>query len=139
MTTELPPSTPDAEEKQLCLSCLTPNHLANHFCAKCGAPLTSYAATAPFESIFAEGSVYRQAAERPHKFIIVLGIWLIFGGMALGGLAITGFSLADQDRVHSIFGALFGLGLIIFSGLIIRKTTRNYLARKRTNEQAPDS
>jgi hypothetical protein len=57
------------------------------FCAECGAPMTSYAAIGPFEHIFAEGHVYRQAAERPRSFIAVLGIWIIFGVMALAGAA----------------------------------------------------
>ena len=57
------------------------------FCAKCGAPMSSYAATSPFESLFAEGHVYRQAAERPRSFVVVLGIWIIFGMMAMAGAA----------------------------------------------------
>jgi ribosomal protein L40E len=75
-------------ERQLCISCVAPNDPAAHFCVKCGAPLTSYAATAPFEHLFAEGHVYRQAAERPQRLIVVLGIWLIFGGLALTGIGL---------------------------------------------------
>src|SRR6516162_1962936 len=87
MTSEEPnQETPEAVEKQLCVSCMAQNEPSAHFCAKCGAPLTSYASTGPFESIFAEGSAYRAAAERPQKLVVVLGIWLIFGPMALAGL-----------------------------------------------------
>jgi ribosomal protein L40E len=75
----------EMEEKQLCLSCLFPNTTSANFCAKCGAPLSSYAATGPFEHLFAEGYVYREAAEKPRSLIVVLGIWLIFGFMALTG------------------------------------------------------
>src|SRR3954464_10914584 len=56
-----------AEEKQLCANCMFPNYPEAHFCAKCGAPLSSYASTGPFESLFAEGHVYRQATEQPRK------------------------------------------------------------------------
>src|SRR3954451_837470 len=78
MSQEIPKPSPESEEKQLCLSCMAPNEPTAHFCAKCGAPLSSYASTGPFESLFSEGAVYRQAAERPRSFIVVLGIWLIF-------------------------------------------------------------
>src|SRR5438128_3538672 len=87
------PETPsqasgEPDEKQLCISCMFPNEPSAHFCSKCGAPMSSYAATGPFESLFAEGHVYRQAAERPRSFVVVLGIWIIFGMMALAGAAL---------------------------------------------------
>src|SRR3954468_17407853 len=75
-----------AEEKQLCANCMFPNYPEAHFCTKCGAPLSSYASTGPFESIFAEGHVYRQAVEKPRSLTVVLGIWILFGLMALTGV-----------------------------------------------------
>src|SRR5687768_8487210 len=79
------PKPAESDEKQLCLGCIFPNDLPAHFCARCGTPMTAYAATGPFESLFAEGHVYRQAADRPRSLVVVLGIWLIFGPMALAG------------------------------------------------------
>src|SRR3954464_15103851 len=76
-----------AEEKQLCANCMFPNYPEAHFCAKCGAPLSSYASTGPFESLFAEGHIYRQATEQPRKLVVVFGIWLIFGIPALAFIA----------------------------------------------------
>jgi ribosomal protein L40E len=119
------PNHSEAEsEQQLCISCVAPNDPQAHFCGKCGAPLTSYAATAPFEHLFAEGHVYRQAAERPQRLIVVLGIWVIFGGMALAGLGmlITGRELG----VKYMLGGLFMSGIAV---ALIWKTTRNYLNR----------
>jgi uncharacterized paraquat-inducible protein A len=125
---------PEADEKQLCVNCMAPNIPAAHFCIKCGAPLSSYASTGPFESIFAEGSVYRQAAERPRKLIVVLGVWLIFGSGALLGLFIIGISLASGLR-SSIIVFLAGCAVLLFSLLMICKTTWNYLTRKQTDER----
>mgnify|MGYP007030110215 CR=1 FL=1 len=51
----------------MCISCLKPNMPGVHFCRHCGTPLTSYAATAPFESIFAEGDMWRKAT-RPGRY-----------------------------------------------------------------------
>ena len=112
-------------EKQLCVSCMFPNEPQAHFCTKCGAPLTSYAATGPFESMFAEGHVYRQAAERPHRFIVVLGIWLIFAAIAFIGVVMI------QAGVRFMFGfVVVGAILISLSLMMIVKTTRNYFAKR---------
>jgi len=120
----------ESEEKQLCLSCLAPNESTAHFCGKCGAPLSSYAATGPFESLLAEGSVYRQAAEHLRRLVVVLGVWLIFGMMALGG-----FGLVVRDQTSNLFSLILGSGLVIISVAMIAKTTRNYLAKKKILEQ----
>src|SRR5262245_45064273 len=119
----------ESKEKQLCVSCMFPNEPEAHFCAKCGAPMTPYAATGPFESVFAEGHVYRQAAERPRSLIVVLGIWLIFGFMALAGAGLI-FIGRDVGIEYVIAGAFF----LPVSLIIIWKTTRNYFTRPRTDE-----
>ena len=129
MTPESHPELPETNERQLCVSCMAPNDPAAHFCNRCGAPLSSYASTGPFESLFAEGSVYRSAAERPQKLIVVLGVWLIFGMMTLGGilLAVIG---RDTGWGYSVSGAI----MLAIAPVMIWKTTRNYLARKQTHE-----
>ena len=110
---------------------MAPNEPDAHFCAKCGAPLSSYASTGPFESLFAEGAVYRAAAERPRSLVVVFGIWLIFGLVAVGGVFLTAIGLTGLGP--SIAGGIWSLiGVSLFAvGLtMIWKTTRNYLARK---------
>lgn len=49
------------DESELCISCLKPNPPGTTFCSHCGTPLTPYAATGPFESMFAEGDFWRKA------------------------------------------------------------------------------
>ena len=129
---ENPHSNPDAdqetEEQELCTQCMTGNRPNSHFCRKCGAPLSSYAATGPFESLFAEGHVYRKAAEQPQHLIVVLGMWVIFGIMALAGVMIAVMSWDMGSR----FGVLAGIGLLAVSAFLIGKTTKNYRNRKAT-------
>lgn len=117
---------PESEQKQLCVSCLAPNEPAAHFCAKCGAPLTPYASTGPFESLLSEGAVYRQAAEKPRSFIVVLGVWLIFGAIAATGFALVGMG-RDSGFVFQIIGAF----MLAVSIVMIVKTTKNYFAERR--------
>jgi len=119
---------------QLCTSCAAPNEPAAHFCVKCGAPLSSYAATGPFESLFAEGHVYRQAAEHPRNLIVLLGIWMIFGMMAL---ACTVILLITRDMGFSV-ETVFAVFLLVISVLILWKTTRNYRARKQERQESND-
>ena len=119
-------TTADTEESPLCLGCLAPNHSTANFCAKCGAPMTSYAASGPFECLFAEGHVYRQAAEKPKNLFVVVGVWLIFGFIALSGLAIA--ILGSGSSVSSV---VFGAFLFLISLAMIWRTTRSYLAQPR--------
>ena len=118
------------EEKPLCLSCMFPNDPSAHFCSKCGAPLTSYASTGPFESLFAEGNVYRQAVERPRSLIVVFGIWLIFGPMALGAVVLL--FIGQNLGIHYILACAL---LLPISLVMIWKTTRGYLKRPRSDEK----
>ena len=118
----------ECKEKQLCLGCMAPNKPSAHFCIKCGAPLTSYAATGPFESLFAEGHVYRQAAERPQKLIVVIGVWFLFGTMALIGI---GMLIGHKSLVIDL---VVGVLMLAISVLVIWKTTRNYLGRCKSSE-----
>lgn len=111
-------------EKQLCLGCLCPNDPAAHFCSDCGAPLSSYAATAPFERIFAEGHVYRKAVGEPRNLIVVLGIWLIFGLTASAGVI---FLLNFGST--GIASVLFSGFLIAISVAMIWKSTRSFLKK----------
>ena len=77
----------------------------------------------PYESIFAEGFIYRQAAERPRSLIVVLGIWIIFGVMA----AVSVVFLFTGDVVMIVMGA-FALPVSL---IMLWKTTKNYLTRKK--------
>jgi hypothetical protein len=122
----------ELEETQLCTSCMAANLPAAHFCIKCGAPLSSYAATGPFESLFAEGYVYREATEHPRKLIVVLGIWAIFGTVAIISTATLLFSPATGFSGETVIGGL----LLSISAMILWKTTRNYRSGKREQREA---
>ena len=85
--------TEDQEPKdsELCISCLKPNTPGTHFCGHCGTPLTSYAATAPFESILAEGDLWRKATtpgrwSRPVRVLIMIFLVCLLLSFVLGWL-----------------------------------------------------
>jgi hypothetical protein len=62
--------------------------------------------------------------------VVVLGIWLIFGTMALAGLLMV----AMMRSAGFIFGVI-GAGMATISIIMLWKTTRNYLARKKVDER----
>lgn len=119
MSSEPDPSSPDLEQ-ELCLSCLHLNGPDAHFCGECGAPLTSYSATAPFESIFAEGHFYRRAVERPESWLVLAGVWFYFGLFALGGAVVIARGTSDPSSLG------FGMLITVPSVVIIARSTANF-------------
>ena len=115
----------EEDEKQLCLSCLSPNSPVANFCADCGAPLSSYAATGPLERVFAEGHLYRQAVAEPKSILVVIGVWLLFGMTAAAGIV----PLFDRSEA-GLPGYLMALLLVPICVVMIWKTTARYLSRK---------
>ena len=57
-----------------CMPRLEANPPSEHFCRKCGAPLCSYATTAPLEQVYALGWMYRKALSQPARPIVLLGV-----------------------------------------------------------------
>lgn len=117
--------------------CATPNYEDVHFCEQCGAPLTSYAATAPFESTLARGYAYRNAVTAKPSPVVLIGVWLTMLPLAIvSGLALLGslsFLVLAIAHLHlaGIIGAVFASGgsFVLFwisAGILVR-VTRNYL------------
>lgn len=133
-TTTLPQETAgadDCDSSQLCPGCMEINEPRAHFCTGCGAPLSSYAATAPFERIMAEGHAYRSAVENPRSPVILAGIWMIFGTMALGSAALL-FSKVSTDLMQTGVGIF----MLFVSVIMLWRTTAGYLVVRRRHAAA---
>ncbi|MGJ8676990.1 MAG: hypothetical protein ACSHX0_05700 [Akkermansiaceae bacterium] len=122
----------------LCPSCGDVSPEDAKFCRHCSSPITSYASTGPFESIFAEGALYRAAISKPNKPIILIGIWLIFLPMALlvldpifalcskGGMS----NLSKLDSITWIQISIASIvSTVAFYALYL--TTRNYIKKQK--------
>ncbi|MCC7376475.1 MAG: hypothetical protein IT581_17580 [Verrucomicrobiales bacterium] len=107
------PEVTEAEETQLCLSCLAPNPVLGHFCRQCGAPISPYAVTAPFESAYAEGFALRRAVESPKNRVVLGGVLAYAASMAAIGLVILLTSGPEWNVVW-----LLGLGLVVFGAAL---------------------
>lgn len=128
-----------SDKQQLCISCLSANFPNAHFCEKCGAPLDFYSATAPFERIHAQGFAFRSAVVGRPRFIVVIGMWILFIPGVLAfilrlGLLVLG---RNQPSYEDLIFALYA----VFGVLIIYRVTRNHMTippvkLEEINEQA---
>ena len=122
------PPFSEADERQLCLTCLAPNDLSAHFCAKCGEPTASCADT---EADVPRGSTcYSQAVERPRNLTVVLGIWLLFGGGA--AFSLMGIAVGWKEGAEGRHMIVFCVFMLAASLVILWRTTRNYRRGRRT-------
>ncbi|MEI9893895.1 MAG: hypothetical protein WDN28_08320 [Chthoniobacter sp.] len=84
----------------------------------------------PMQHIYAEGFAYRSAVDGPPRFIILLGMWLLFGPVALA----APFVLWNASSVGLPQAAFSGC-LAIVSVVILYRTTRNYLVKSRSVDE----
>lgn len=130
-----PPSSPD---DHLCPRCLKPVLADSTFCGHCGAPLTPHATTDPVQSILAEGFAVRNATARPHKPIVLIGMWLLcLPGFSAGliGLLLS-LGLLARGQCAAVGGLAVSVGLLLLFGAILRKTTVNYVRARREQADA---
>ncbi len=75
------PDTADKPEDlpQVCPHCLEPIERFDHFCPHCGGPVTAHASIDPLGRIYAAGRAYQRATSVCNHWIVLLGMWPIFG------------------------------------------------------------
>lgn len=132
MTPDPQSPEPGGEEQMLCPSCLEPNDPDTKYCRGCGAPIGPTAALGPWEQTQAQGFAIRQAttSERP-RFILVLGVWLIFFPTALGSALLLFMTVKDSTwQVGEKLWMVAWLGGLVLSVALIWRSTTNYFARK---------
>ena len=79
----------EPQELEICISCLHTNTPDTHFCGHCRTPLSSYAATGPFECLFAEGDLWRKAVNhqrwgKPVRVFVIAYLLLVVLTFFLG-------------------------------------------------------
>ena len=125
MSTESEPPDP-SEEGVLCPKCLLANPPSAAFCSDCGAPIGMVTTVDPMQQIYSEGFAYRSAVDGPPRLIVVIGMWMIFGPMALLPLVplFTRIASVDSEEIVYLFLALFSI-------VILYRTTKNYVVKSR--------
>ncbi len=111
----------------LCPACLAELTSGCNFCSSCAAPVTPLAAWAPFERVFAEGYIYRQAVASPRTLFVVIGAWLVFLPLFASGSAMLLWHcfVEHGDGLYLLEG-----GFITLIGTLgLYHVTQNYLQR----------
>lgn len=112
----------------VCPACGLQIGAANVFCPNCGAPLSLLAHVDPIQSIRTEGLMYAKAIDAKPKFIILVGIWVIFLPVLIGSLMLSG-SIIIGGIGSGMSGFIFfwaGIALAAVSFVMLFKVTRNY-------------
>lgn len=123
-----------AHQRLVCPKCLSPISGRESSCAQCRAPL---GILGPYEQVLAVGSAYQKASSSPHKPIVVIGMWIIFGPPLVACSAGILFGLANMpelaksmrngaDGVRLLFAAAFVFGFAAISARMLYKATVNY-------------
>jgi len=146
------------KDKKLCQNCLEPNFPREHFCVKCGTPLTSHAEIDPLGQVYALGDTYRKAAQKPTRPFVVWAMWLLLGPqipyLLWGLLANVGewikprslyddmYRISSLSQPQSFFATSGGVALmllmILIYAAILHKVTKNYY-RLKDSEINPES
>ena len=93
--------------------------------------MTSYSGLGPYEQLFAEAQARQRAGEQPRKLIVVLGTWLLLSMevLCVAGVLFIGLDMAWPYVLVCTFG------ILLFSLVMILKTTRSYFNRPRVDEE----
>jgi hypothetical protein len=138
------------DDNLVCPHCIAPIGRFDHFCPRCGGPVTAHASNDPLGQVFSVGRAYRKASETP-RLIVVIGIWLIFGSqvpMLLFGVFLTLSNLFRPGHKYAygdgssmtpisdgilleLMKLLVVIALLVLYVAIIRKVTVRYIRARR--------
>lgn len=120
------------ESGVLCPSCLLANSSMAAFCGDCGAPIGMVSTIDPIQSIYAEGFAYRSAVEGTPRLIVVVGMWMLFGPLAVIAPILTFSNASTPDAVDLLQPEGIPLPLFVLgSAVILYRTTKNYVVKSR--------
>jgi hypothetical protein len=111
----------------LCIVCLEELYDGCMQCSKCAAPVIPEAAFTPWESIFAEGFIYRRAVEMPQSLTVVIGIGFLFSVNLLVGLSTLYGGISDSERLYQ---SLLGTFDVSVGAAAIWQCLKNYRNRR---------
>jgi len=118
---------PEDAQKIACLSCLAENNPAASFCRECGSPIGATATLDPMKAIQAQGHLFRTALKGRPRFIVVLGMWIMFLPILVVSATVAVFLISNRSRRSDFvfFWAMAGLSYVSF--VVLYRVTRNYL------------
>ena len=115
------------DEVSLCPSCQAESNSTDVFCHQCGAPIGTTATLDPLNQIHAQGHLLRTALKGRPRFIVLLGMWIMFLPLLVVAGSVAVYLITNHNR-RSDFGFFWGAaGLTYVCLVILYRITKNYL------------
>ena len=126
--------TPNSGDIKPCMSCFAPNDADAEFCRECGLRFGDADVLQPLNVARAEGQIYQnlalgeKGARRP-RFVILLGVWIIFLPLLIIGIGIVIAQILDLNGFVSFVFICIGVATIYFSLLMLGRVTKRYFVQ----------
>ena len=141
---------PQENSVPVCPHCLAPLGQFDHFCPKCGGPVSAHATIDPMGQVHSLGWMYGKAGNAP-RGIVVIGVWLVIGWqvpLLLFGVFVLLSSLLAPGRSYrigpdsfltpgsngaasDIISLVAALGLTTIYVIVLAKITSRYARARR--------
>ncbi len=120
-----------------CMACFAPNDEDAEFCKECGVRFGDSDVLQPLNTARAEGQMWRTLAlgekgvKRP-KFVILLGVWVIFLPLLFIGAALAITQMIDRNGFVSFVFFWIGIVGIFVSLVLLYRVTKGYFKADET-------
>lgn len=122
------PNSLEDKAKIVCPACGSLIDDNEVFCPVCNAPISLLSNTDPLQSIYAQGHLFRKSVETRPKPIVLIGTWIIFFPMFIGGglVIYTIWSDGFGGGAGNFLWFWLSVAIMGFSGYLIYHVTKNY-------------
>jgi hypothetical protein len=126
-----------AEDSPLCTHCLRPFRQGVHFCPRCSAPLTVFATTADYESVYAQMWAIGKALKYPRRALQVVGVAVLTGPTLVGFPLMLVLGLSQERDFFAIETFAF-MGAVFYAyALVMLYCWRNWRRYRRDPDSVP--
>lgn len=115
------------DETIVCVSCVAQNRQNALFCENCGFPLGARATLDPMGAIQAQGDLLHKAVTKRPKFIVLVGIWILFLPWLILTVPIAYNEIANGKDIYDFIFLCGAVALAAVAVRILFVVTKNYL------------
>lgn len=137
MNEEINPEETNENQDVVCPNCLERNNTCLSICANCGFSIGPGSNMTPDSVLHSHRFMYQNAIKGRPKFIVMLGIWIVFSGLLLISVTLLYTGIKDYfvtgDPVN-LFGILIAMCFFVLGAVIPFKVTKNYFAKRGEEE-----
>lgn len=80
----------------------------------------------PMAAMYAEADMLDRAVNNPRRFVIVLGVWVLFLPGLIAGIFLMINEIQNDGGSSGFFFFWFAAGLTVISAIVLFRITNNY-------------